>query len=42
MSIVQIALRLGVMPSQIENEPAYWLNRMMLYFEAESLAEEIK
>lgn len=42
MTTIQIALRLGVMPSQIENEPAFWVNRMMLYFEAESLAEEIK
>jgi hypothetical protein len=41
MDVVQMALRFGVMPSQIENEDVYWINRALLYFEAENEASKM-
>ncbi|MET0754296.1 MAG: hypothetical protein ABWZ66_13020 [Pyrinomonadaceae bacterium] len=42
MHIVQIALRFGVMPSVVEQEPEFLMNRIFLYYAAEAEAEKLK
>jgi hypothetical protein len=42
MHIVQMAIRLGVLPSQLENEDLYWFHRLSEYFAAEVEADKKK
>lgn len=42
MQILQLAIRLNKLPSEIENEDAYWVARLIEYFAAETEAEKLK
>jgi len=41
MQIIEIALRMNKTPEEIENISEYWMNRLLLYFEAETLAAKM-
>lgn len=42
VEIIQLALRLNRLPSEIENEDVFWINRLKFYLHAESEAEKMK
>jgi hypothetical protein len=42
MTTVQLALRLHKLPEEIEQMDSYWLNRLILYLDAEAEARDNK
>jgi hypothetical protein len=39
--IIQLGMKFGMSPVEVENLPAYWFNRLVIWMESEAKAEKL-